>query len=76
MIQFSPGHSIPSGNIAQSLPSYTTCHHAGLHGKGRKNVELTVIEGMVVYLERLEANDGFYYLCQVFQPLKIKLLLW
>ena len=26
-----------------------------------KNVELTVIEGMVVYLERLEANDGFYY---------------
>ena len=41
-----------------------------------KNVELTVIEGMVVYLERLEATDGFYYLCQVFQPLKIKLLLW
>ena len=38
--------------------------------------EVTVIEGMVVYLERLEANDGFYYLCQVFQPLKIKLLLW
>lgn len=33
-----------------------------------KNVELTVIEGMVVYLERLEANDGFYYFARCSNP--------